>query len=225
MPLLTPHNKKQSIAKLIAKINSNAEVAKRDVNVLLTEDLKTELEALRIQQQKLKKIKKPTALNLYEKLHKQALMLFGRYDSYVVNAKVISNVVVDRRAKKSELADKASLAIKKAQDYLLSALRKKQDLNIWLDRDATVLATDIGLEYDLLPFVITSRSKDKLIDVKERFGLKSIREIRLEILNKALIKVEDEIDEWHEKYGFANELTEEQTVLLKTKLEQLKKTR
>ena len=152
-------------------------------------------------------------------------MLFGRYDSYVVNAKVISNVVVDRRAKKSELADKASLAIKKAQDYLLSALRKKQDLNIWLDRDATVLATDIGLEYDLLPFVITSRSKDKLIDVKERFGLKSIREIRLEILNKALIKVEDEIDEWLEKHGFAKELTEEQTVLLKTKLEQLKKTR
>ena len=225
MPLLTPHNKKQSIAKLIAKINSNAEVAKRDVNVLLTEDLKTELEALRIQQQKLKKIKKPTALNLYEKLHKQALMLFGRYDSYVVNAKVISNVVVDRRAKKSELADKASLAIKKAQDYLLSALRKKQDLNIWLDRDATVLATDIGLEYDLLPFVITSRSKDKLIDVKERFGIKTIKEMRLEVLNKALVVVEDEIDEWHEKYGFAKELTEEQTILLKTKLEQLKKTR
>jgi hypothetical protein len=71
MPTLTPQNKKQSIAKLIAKINSHTEVAKRDVNALLTEDLKTELETLRTQQQKLKKIKKPTALNQYEKDRKK----------------------------------------------------------------------------------------------------------------------------------------------------------
>ena len=114
MPILTTQNKKQSITKLIAKINSNAEVAKRDVNALLTEELKTELETLRTQQQKLKKIKKPTALIQYEKLHKQALMLFGRYNSYVVSAKAIGNLIVDRRAKKAELADKTRLAIKKA---------------------------------------------------------------------------------------------------------------
>lgn len=225
MPLLTPQNKKQSIAKLITKINSNAEVAIRDVNVLLTEDLKNEFDSLRIQQQKLKKIKKPTALNQYEKLHKQALMLFGRYDSYVVNAKVISNLVVDRRAKKAELADKTRLAVKKAQDCLMQALKTNKDLTKWLDRGTEVLAKDIDLQYDLLPFVITSRSKDKLVDVRERFGLKTIREMRLEVLNKALVLVDREIDDWNEANGFTKQLTREQTVLLKTKLEQLKKTR
>jgi hypothetical protein len=225
MPLLTPQNKKQSIAKLIAKINSHTEVAKRDVNALLTEDLKTELETLRLQQQKLKKIKKPTALNQYEKLHKQALMLFGRYDNYVVSAKVIGNVIVDRRAKKAELADKTKLAIKKAQDCLIHAIKTNKDLAKWLDKDTAALAKDIDLQYDLLPFVITSRSNDKLIDVKERFGLKTIREMRLEILNKALVLVGKEIDDWNETNGFTKQLTQEQTALLKTKLVHLKKTR
>jgi hypothetical protein len=225
MPLLTPQNKKQSIAKLITKINSHTEVAKRDVNALLTEDLKTELESLRIKQQKLKKIKKPTALNQYEKLHKQALMLFGRYDSYVVSAKAIGNLIVDRRAKKAELADKTRFALKKAQDCLIQVLKNNKDLTKWLDKDTAALASDIGLQYDLLPFVISSRSNDKLVDVRERFGLKTIREMRLEILNKALVLVDKEIDDWNETNGFAKQLTQEQTALLKTKLVHLKKTR
>jgi hypothetical protein len=223
MPRLLPETKKRSLEKLIAKIKANGEVAKRDLNALLTDELKEELEIAKKQQQKLKKIKKPVALNQYEKLHKQALMLFGRYDSYVVSAKVISNVFIDRKAKKEELADKTSLAIKKAQEYLVEVLKNKQDLVEWLDRDIKLNGKDIGLQYDLLPFVITSRSKDKLVDIKERFGLKTIKEMRLEVLNKALQFVEIEIDEWYEKYGYvrAEEQTEEQKAMVKEKLKKL----
>jgi hypothetical protein len=231
MPRLLPETKKRSLEKLIAKIKANGEVAKRDLNALLTDELKEELEIAKKQQQKLKKIKKPVALNQYEKLHKQALMLFGRYDSYVVSAIVISNVFIDRKAKKEELAVKTSLAIKKAQEYLVEVLKNKQDLVEWLDRDIKLNGKDIGLQYDLLPFVITSRSKDKLVDIKERFGLKTIKEMRLEVLNKALQFVEIEIDEWYEKYGYvrAEEQTEEQKAMVKEKpkklLEDMKKSR
>ena len=221
MPLLTPENKKKSIEKLIAKIEANSEVAKRDINALLTKELQAEIANGWKQQQALRKVKKPSVLNQYEKLHKQALMLFGRYDGYVIGAKVISNVLVDRQAKKAELADKAKLAIRNAQDYLLLALKKRADLAVWLDRE--IKSGDLGLQYDLLPFLITSRSEDKLVDIKERFNWKTIKEVRLEVLKKALVLVDKEIDDWYEANGYAKQLTEEQTALLKSKLADLRK--
>lgn len=223
MPRLTPENKKKSIEKLITKIKADGEVAKRDLNALLTDDLIEELEVVKKQQQSLKKIKKPIALNEYEKLHKQALMLFGRYDNYVVKTKVISNILVDRKAKKDELANKTKLAIKKAQDYLIKILEDDKDLLNWFDRDIKLIGKDIGLQYDLLPFAITSRSEDKLVDIKERFGFKSIREMRLDVLNKALALVDKEIDDWYEKNGYVREekLTEEEQKLREEKLKGL----
>lgn len=223
MPRLTPENKKSSLERLVERVLRDEEVAKRDINALLTKELKVELEDAWKKQQALRKIKKPVVLNQYEKLHKQALMLYGRYENYAVSAKVISNVYVDRRAKKEELANKTKLAIKNAQIYLVSAIKKKADLTKWLDREIKV--GDIGLQYDLLPYLITSRSEDKLVDIKERFNWKTIKEVRLEILNKALALVDIEIDEWYEKNGFIRELTQEQKDLLKVKLAELRKVR
>ena len=221
MPLLTPENKKKSIEKLIAKIEANSEVAKRDINALLTKELQAEIANGWKQQQALRKVKKPSVLNQYEKLHKQALMLFGRYDGYVIGAKVISNVLVDRQAKKAELADKAKLAIRNAQDYLLLALKKRADLAVWLDRE--IKSGDLGLQYDLLPFLITSRSEDKLVDIKERFNWKTIKEVRLEVLKKALALVDKEIANWYEANGYVREdkLTEEQQKIRADKLKGL----
>ncbi|MCF8164262.1 MAG: hypothetical protein K9J78_10495 [Polynucleobacter sp.] len=223
MPRLLPDTKKRSIEKLIAKIKAGSDVAKRDLNALLTNELKLELEIERKKQQQLKKIKKPIVLKEYEKLHKQALMLFGRYDSYVVKTKTISNVVTDRKAKKEELAIKTSLAVKKAQVYLVKAIKNKPALIEWLDRDSNLIGKDIGLQYDLLPFVITSRSEDKLIDIKERFGLKTIKEMRLEVLNKALHLAEIEIDDWYRANGFIREewITDEEKVKNEEKLKRL----
>lgn len=223
MPRLKPENKKSSLERLVDRVLRDEEVAKRDINALLTKELKVELEDAWKKQQALRKIKKPVVLNQYEKLHKQALMLYGRYENYAVSAKVISNVYVDRRAKKQELANKTKLAIKNAQTYLVSAVKKKADLTKWLDREIRV--GDIGLQYDLLPYLITSRSEDKLVDIKERFNWKTIKEVRLEILNKALALVDKEIDEWYEKNGFVRELTQEQKDLLKVRFAELRKIR
>jgi hypothetical protein len=231
MPRLLPATKKRSLEKLIAKIKANDEVAKRDLNALLTDELKAELEAERKKQQQIKNIKKPVVLKEYEKLHKQALMLFGRYDSYVVKAKAVSNVLTDRKAKKDELANKTRLAVKKAQDYLVKAIKYKPTLIEWLDRDTNIIGKDIGLQCDLLPFVITSRSEDKLVDIKERFGLKTIKEMRLEVLDKALHLAEIEIDDWYRANGYVREewITEEEKAKNKEKLirlmENLKKNR
>lgn len=221
MPRLTPEAKRQSLARLIDKVVAGDEVSKRDINALLTKELQAEIESGWRQQQALRKVKKPVVLNQYEKLHKQALMLFGRYDSYAIGAKVISNVIVDRQTKKEELAHKAKLAIKNAQDYLLLALKKQSDLVVWLDRD--IKSGDLGLQYDLLPFLITSRSEDKLIDIKERFNWKTIKEVRLEVLKKALVLVDKEIDDWYEANGYVREdkLTEEQQKIRADKLKGL----
>jgi hypothetical protein len=223
MPLLIPEKKKTSISKLIAKLEADKEVAKRDINVLLTPNLQAELIAKWNEQQTLRKVKKPLALNQYEKLHKQALMLSARYDKYIVSAKVISNVIVDRKLKKEELATKAKMAIKNAQDYLVTLLDKKKELAVWFDRDVKLRNIDLGLEYDLLPFVITSRSEAKLVDIKERFNWKTIKDVRLEVLNKALELVEEEIDCWYEKNGFVREekLTEEELKVRSDKLKRL----
>jgi|APCry1669193181_1035450.scaffolds.fasta_scaffold04212_3 hypothetical protein len=231
MPFLTPENKKKSISKLIAKLEADKEVAKRDINALLTPNLQVELIAKWNEQQALRKVKKPISLNQYEKLHKQALMLSARYDKYIVSAKVISNVIVDRKLKKEELAIKAKLAIKNAQDYLVGLLDKKKELAVWFDRDVKLKNIDLGLEYDLLPFVITSRSEAKLVDIKERFNWKTIKDVRLQVLNKALVLVEEEIDDWYEKFGFVRDekLTEEELKFrddkLKRLFEELKKRR
>lgn len=221
MPRLTPEAKKQSLVRLIDRVVAGDEVSKRDINALLTKELQAEIENGWKQQQALRKVKKPVVLNQYEILHKQALMLFGRYDSYAVSAKVISNVLVDRKAKKAELANKAKLAIKNAQDYLLLALKKRADLAVWMDRD--IKSVDLGLQYDLLPFLITSRSEDKLIDIKERFNWKTIKEVRLEVLKKALVLVDKEIDNWYEANGYVREdkLTEEQQKIRADKLKGL----
>ena len=221
MPRLTPEAKRLSLVRLIDRVVAGDEVSKRDINALLTKELQAEFENSWKQQQALRKVKKPAVLNQYEILHKQALMIFGRYDSYAVSAKVISNVLVDRKAKKDELANKAKLAIKNAQDYLIIALKKRADLAVWMDRD--IKSVDLGLQYDLLPFLITSRSEDKLIDIKERFNWKTIKEVRLEVLKKALVLVDKEIDNWYEANGYAKQLTEEQTALLKSKLADLRK--
>ena len=223
MPRLLPDAKIRSLEKLIAKIKANGEVAKRDLNALLTDELKAELEIERKKQQKLKTIKKPVVLKEYEKLHKQALMLFGRYDNYTIKTKAINNVLTDRKAKKEELANKASLAIKKAQDYLVKVIKDKPALIEWFDRDVNLFGKDIGLQYDLLPFVITSRSEDKLVDIKERFGLKTIKEMRLEVIDKALHLAEIEIDDWYRANGFVREewITEEEKVGNERKLKKL----
>lgn len=221
MPRLTPEAKKQSLVRLIDRVVAGDEVSKRDINALLTKELQAEIENTWKQQQALRKVKKPAVLNQYEKLHKQALMLFGRYDGYAISAKVISNVLVDRQVKKAELANKSKLAIKNAQDYLLLALKKRADLAVWLDR--VIKSGDLGLQYDLLPFLITSRSEDKFIDIKERFNWKTIKEVRLEVLKKALVLVDKEIDDWYEANGYVREdrLTEEQQKIRADKLKGL----
>ncbi|MFZ4599597.1 MAG: hypothetical protein ACOYNN_13215 [Terrimicrobiaceae bacterium] len=223
MPFLIPENKKKSIEKLIAKLEANKEVAKRDINALLSKELKAELIIKWNEQQQLRKVKKPLALNEYEKLHKQALMLVARYENYIISAKAISNVIVDRKLKKEELADKAKFAIRIAQNSLIKLLKKNGALEIWFDREVQLDGIDLGLEYDKLPFAITSRSESKLLDVKERFNWKTIKEVRLEVLNKALILVEDEIDDWYEKNGFVREamLTTEELKIREDKLKQL----
>ena len=223
MPFLIPENKKKSIEKLIAKLEANKEVAKRDINALLSKELKAELIVKWKEQQQLRKVKKPIALNQYEKLHKQALMLVARYENYIISAKAISNVIVDRKLKKEELANKANLAISNAQNCLVKLLKTNSALAIWFDREVELDGIDLGLEYDKLPFAITSRSESKLLDVKERFNWKTIKEVRLEVLNKALVLVEEEIDCWYEKNGFVREakLTAEELKIREDKLKQL----
>ena len=223
MPIFTPENKKKSIEKLLARLEDNKEVAKRDINALLSKELKAELIAKWNEQQQLRKVKKPIALNEYENLHKQALMLVARYKNYIVSAKAISNVIVDRKLKKEELANKAKLAIRNAQNCLVKLLKRNSALAIWFDREVELDGIDLGLEYDKLPFAITSRSENKLLDVKERLNWKTIKEVRLEVIRKALVLVEDEIDGWYEKNGFVREakLTAEELKIREDKLKQL----
>ena len=61
------------------------------------------------------------------------------------------------------------------------------------------------------------------MNIKERFEYKTISDVKIEFLEKAIINVNNEIDCWYKERGYVTELTEEQLKKLKEGLAKLRK--
>ena len=216
MAKFTPENKKKRIQDLIERLKNNLEVSSRDINLVLSPKEQKEMKLSWAQEKKKRDIKKPKQLKEYELLLKQAVMFYGRYEKY-------KNIPLGKKKDGVEeiLRNKVIASLKKAQSFLLSLIIKHPELVNWLDRPIT--NENIIIDHTVLPRTITSRTNYKKVNIKERFEYKTISDVKIEFLEKAIINVNNEIDCWYKERGYVTELTEEQLKKLKEGLAKLRK--
>ena len=220
MPKFSLHSKRDRLAKLIQRLEGSQAVQARDVDLVLTAEQKTAMEADWQRQLALRKPVKPKSVREYEKALKSAAMWQGRLDAYKASEPKTYKVFVDRAAKQLEHEQKVQHELEHAK-LLLKAV-SSTDAAAWLDRAIPAKQIQqIGLEK--MPRSITSRSPANQAkhNVKANMGIKSINELKLDALKQALVQVNKEID----TESASQKLTPEQSIKLKQLLVKIKKTR
>ena len=225
MPKYTPELKKRRIVELAQRLEKGIDVQARDMALVLTAQQHASMENAWAIQKALREQTKPKSITQYELLVKRAAIAHGRHAAYDVEATPRSNVLIDRVSKKQELADKAKDAVNVAWRFGTRMVDVERNVSTWLDRGFDTNIAKEMRDIHSLPRVVSSRSTAKRVDAKTKFSHKSIREIKLEALRGALVEIEHEVKQWHEKNGYAYEPTinAEDSAKLKRLLAEIKK--
>lgn len=199
MPQLNNLQRQDRIRRRIDELEQGQEVAARDIDNLLTTEEQEQLAAAWEEQRQLRKLKKPVELADYEELNRQASVLIGRC-RHTAKEKLAQDAVMLR------LQTKCQAAILRAHQAIVERLRDNEQLAAWLDRpveeelttvelldgDAQSLAANLLLLetlYEQLPILVCSRSTERRVSVEERFGWRTLREVRLDLLRATLEKL------------------------------------
>ena len=187
MPRYTSKSKQQRITELIKRIKGGEEVQARDVKLVLSKEQYKTWKATWAEQLELKKQVKPDEVAHYEKLLQEGLMRNGRYEQYTADKSNARNSLSLRRAKVTELGNKAESAFEKALEHLQEILTQDPNLAIWFDRNIDFeVASHTGTTPESMPRAITSKSRECLTSLKERFGIMTKTEVKLMVLENAL---------------------------------------
>jgi hypothetical protein len=206
MPKLSSLQIFDKIEERLRDLEAGKDIEAREINVLLTTQQKQQLKADWQAQQKLRKLKRPTAFTAYEAKHKNAVAWI--YKCYKLASKTRAE-----RLKLLTAQTKCVEALTQAHATAYKLVKAKPNYAVWFDRELdstlcvdelsdTELATNnwlLLLTYVQLPIVVTSRNADKLMTVEERFGWKTIREVRIDCYKQALNLASDNILEDLEK--------------------------
>ena len=205
MPKLNTLHKLERIREKISQLEQGVELEARDINSLLTLEQQKSLKDAWSEQQRLRKVIKPIQLSVYEKLHKQLSLLYGKC------LKTTATTTVNC-ASVYALQTNFIVAAKLAHAELSAVLKNDSGLAVWLDRDNATQLVDVELFsdpthvfnsnitqikkiYAQLPILVTSRSTERLVSEQERFGWLTIRELRLVAYNEALATIYIGLDE------------------------------
>lgn len=192
MPQLDNFQRQSRIRRRIDELEQGQEVAARDIDNLLTTEEQEVLAAAWEQQRQLRKLKKPAELADYEELNRQASVLVGKCRR-TAKEELVNDAVMLR------LQIKCLAAILKAHQAIVEQLRDDEQLAVWLDRpvdhqlpvrelrisDVEKPASNMMLLeslYEQLPILVSSRSTERRVSVEERFGWRTLREVRLDLL-------------------------------------------
>ena len=192
MPQLNNLQRQDRIRRRIDELEQGQEVAARDIDNLLTTEEQEQLAAAWEEQRQLRKLKKPVELADYEELNRQASVLIGKCRQ-TAKEELVNDAVMLR------LQIKCRAAILKAHQAVVEQLRDNEQLAVWLDRpvdhqlpvselhtsDVEKPATNMVLLeslYENLPILVSSRSTERRVSVEERFGWRTLREVRLDFL-------------------------------------------
>jgi hypothetical protein len=198
MPTLDTIDRIARLQQRIAELAAGKEIDAKHINVLLSKERQQQFAAEWRQQQKLRKAKKPAALNTYETLHKQASALLARCWSSASRTKAEQATLV-------KLQTKCVAAIERAHAEIAKQIKKRATLAEWLDRtatdiDETVLDTAnqktvthnntvLNDSYERLPVLVTSKNERRRVTQEERFGWQTKRDIRLRLLRETLAEL------------------------------------
>jgi hypothetical protein len=190
----------ERIEERLRDLEAGKELEAREINVLLTTQQRQQLKADWQAQQKLRTLKRPTAFTAYEAKHKNAV-------AWIYKCHKLSSKTRAERQKLLTAQTRCVEALTQAHATANKLVKSKPNNAVWFDRDLdstlcvdelseTELATNnwlLLLTYVQLPIVVTSRNADKLLTVEERFGWKTIREVRIDCYKQALKLASDNI--------------------------------
>ena len=213
MPKLTSLQILERIEERLRDLEAGKDIEAREINVLLTTQQKQKLKADWQAQQKLRKLKRPTAFTAYEAKHKNVV-------AWIYKCHKLASKTRAERVKLLTAQVKCAAVITQAHAIANKLVKSKPNYAVWFDRDLDeTLYVDIFFEKDIatnnwllllayvkLPIVVTSRNPDKLLTVEERFGWKTIREVRIECYRQALQTAKDNILEDLEKEQYKQQV-------------------
>ena len=213
MPKLSSLQILERIEERLRDLEAGKELEAREINVLLTTQQRQQLKADWQAQQKLRKLKRPTAFTAYEAKHKNAV-------AWIYKCHKLASKTRAERVKLLTAQTKCVEALIQAHTTANKLVKSKPNNAVWFDRDLdstlcvdelseTELATNnwlLLLAYVQLPIVVTSRNADKLMTVEERFAWKTIREVRIDCYKQALKLASDNILEDLEKEQYKQQV-------------------
>lgn len=213
MPKLSRLQLLDRIEERLRDLEAGKELEVREINVLLTTQQRQQLKADWQGQQKLRKLKRPTAFTAYEAKHKNAV-------AWIYKCHKLASKTRAERVKLLTAQVKCAAVITQAHATATKLVKSKPNYAVWFDRDLDeTLYADIFFEKDLatnnwllllayvqLPIVVTSRNTNKLLTVEERFGWKTIREVRIECYRQALRTARENILEELEKEQYKQQV-------------------
>lgn len=213
MPKLSSLQIFDKIEERLRDLEAGKELEAREINVLLTTQQQQQLKADWQAQQKLRKLKRPTAFTAYEAKHKNVV-------AWIYKCHKLASKTRTERVKLLIAQTKCAEALIQAHTTANKLVKSKPNNAVWFDRDLdstlyadklseTELATNnwlLLLTYVQLPIVVTSRNADKLMTVEERFGWKTIREVRIDCYKQALKLASDNILEELDKEQFRQQV-------------------
>lgn len=187
----------------ISELEAGKEIDAKHINVLLSKERQRAFDAEWKQQQKLRKAKKPAALNKYETLHKQTTAVLARCLNSGTRTKA-------EQATLTKLKNKCLAGIEVTHAEISRQLKNKPSLNDWLDRTTNDTLTAVELRtgnqaaakhsntvlaelYEQLPILVTSKNERRRVTQEERFGWQTKRDIRLRLLGETLAEVNDNL--------------------------------
>jgi hypothetical protein len=209
MPKLSSLQIFDKIEERLRDLEAGKELEAREINVLLTTQQRQQLEADWQAQQKLRKLKRPIAFTAYEAKHKNVV-------AWIYKCHKLASKTRAERVKLLTAQTKCVEALIQAHTTANKLVKSKPNNAVWFDRDLdstlcvdelseTELATNnwlLLLAYVQLPIVVTSRNTDKLLTVEERFGWKTIRQVRIDCYRKIVKIARENILEELEKEQF-----------------------
>ena len=213
MPKLSSLQILERIEERLRDLEAGKELEAREINVLLTTQQRQQHKADWQAQQKLRKLKRPTAFTAYEAKHKNAV-------AWIYKCHKLASKTLAERQKLLTAQTKCVEALRQAHTTANKIVKSKPNSAVWFDRDLdstlcvdklseTELATNnwlLLLTYVQLPIVVTSRNTDKLMNVAERFGWKTIREVRIDCYRQILKIARENILEELDKKQFRQQI-------------------
>ena len=168
------------IKKRLDKLLSGVDVQLRDIKSLLSHQQYTDFEADWQSQVTIRYEQKPSSLKQYEDTLGNALMLYGKY---VAASGIGKNV--------DTLKNKTDRAFEDAIEVLQETIAADQGLRVWFDREIDFgFDTDLGLEPERMPRVLTSRSLENKANINSHFGLKNRKQCKIHALELAQAELE-----------------------------------